>query len=238
MRARPIPLGAPNVQYTCRVSQATLNPGSQADGPPPSTSSTTDLQSLRLTIEYVPLEQLRPSARRVHKHDVAFIERLKSNSLVASIEVGSFLGGGAEERSTALSGPTAYDRIGAKPRSRHAPNLAPMLTTMATADVTQLKSRVREQMPTRRVGGLSRGSSASAKKSCCTPICFRRDVGIGSFTHPRYPSMSAVTPICDVPRTVEMCHKQTSGKKASSSLNQPIGRDRTDCVGGRSHRAD
>jgi ubiquinone/menaquinone biosynthesis C-methylase UbiE len=28
-----------------------------------------------------------------------------------------------------------------------APNLAPMLTTMATADVTQLKSRVREQVP-------------------------------------------------------------------------------------------
>ena len=27
-----------------------------------------------------------------------------------------------------------------------APNLAPMLTTMATADVTQLKSRVREQV--------------------------------------------------------------------------------------------
>ena len=36
-----------------------------------------------------------------------------------------------------------------------APNLAPMLTTIATADVTQLKSRVREQVPIEASGRVS-----------------------------------------------------------------------------------
>ena len=43
-----------------------------------------------------------------------------------------------------------------------APNLAPMLTTMATADVTQLKSRVREQVPIEASGRVSIEAHANA----------------------------------------------------------------------------
>lgn len=43
-----------------------------------------------------------------------------------------------------------------------APNLAPMLTTMATADVTQLKSRVREQVPIEASGHVSIEARANA----------------------------------------------------------------------------
>ena len=43
-----------------------------------------------------------------------------------------------------------------------APNLAPMLTTMATADVTQLKSRVREQVPIEASGRVSIEACANA----------------------------------------------------------------------------
>src|SRR5215218_5852739 len=43
-----------------------------------------------------------------------------------------------------------------------APNLAPMLAAMATADVTQLKSRVREQMPIEASGRVSIEAHANA----------------------------------------------------------------------------
>ena len=43
-----------------------------------------------------------------------------------------------------------------------APNLAPILTTMATADVTQLKSRVREQVPIEASGRVSIEAQANA----------------------------------------------------------------------------
>ena len=43
-----------------------------------------------------------------------------------------------------------------------APNLAPMLTTMATADVTQLKSRVREQVAIGASGRVSIEARANA----------------------------------------------------------------------------
>ena len=43
-----------------------------------------------------------------------------------------------------------------------APNLAPMLTTMATADVTQLKSRLREQVPVEASGRVSIEARANA----------------------------------------------------------------------------
>ncbi|WP_140982334.1 hypothetical protein [Bradyrhizobium guangdongense] len=43
-----------------------------------------------------------------------------------------------------------------------APNLAPMLTTMASADVTQLRSRVRERVPVEASGRVSIEASANA----------------------------------------------------------------------------
>ena len=65
-----------------RTRQAPVNLGSSAASPSPSrASSTIEVRSLRLAIEYVPVEQITSSARPVHKHNAALNEQLKSNIL-------------------------------------------------------------------------------------------------------------------------------------------------------------